>query len=106
MNSRREIPDCVQMDRNVEPLMRGWLGIVNGVTVPSSFSRAMEICSFSRAMSNPKIFSALITRFFGASLASISTDTIFYLNQERCSSVFRDFSSAVRSISVLKNCVF
>src|ERR1051325_2910535 len=43
------------MDRSVEPLMRGWLGIVRGVIETSSFSRTIAMCSFSRTILNPRI---------------------------------------------------
>ena len=62
MKSSLEMPDWVQIVRNVEALMNEWFGMVRGVPVPSGFSRNIEMCSFSRTTRNPRDSKALTTR--------------------------------------------
>ena len=46
--SSLEIPDCERIVRRVELLSVRWFGMVNGVFVPSAFSRDMEMWLPSR----------------------------------------------------------
>lgn len=41
--NRHEIPAWVKIVLSVDDLIREWFGIVNGVRVPSAFSRTIEI---------------------------------------------------------------
>ncbi len=65
------MPDCVQIIRSVEPLIREWFGIVNGGRVPSAFSRTMAICSRSRTRRKPRRSNAAITRARSASTGNL-----------------------------------
>ena len=57
-----EIEAWVQMVSRVDPLIVAWFGIVNGVRVPSEFSRIIEMCSPVRTTRNPRSSKARMTR--------------------------------------------
>src|SRR5260370_12536457 len=59
------------MVRNVDAFMWRWLGIVNGVRVPSGFSRTMAMCSRSRTLRKPSNSRARTTLCLGASTGNL-----------------------------------
>ena len=68
--SARLTPDWLQIACKVDDLSRGWLGIVRGVTLPSSFILRMAMWLPSRPISNPSSPKARTTLRRGASFGN------------------------------------
>ena len=71
--SSREMEALEHMVLSVDLLRRSWLGIVNGVLLPSALSRIRAMCSRSRTRRKPSFSSDLITLSLGASAGNLTT---------------------------------